>query len=123
MENESAIVNAVIRALWDRPGTWIWRNNCGVAKPPGARRAIRFGIPGQADISGIVTLDIGIGLPLGIRLEVEVKKPGGRMSDEQKQFRSRVEAMGGCYLLVTSAEEAVRELEAWIADRTPGRRR
>lgn len=123
MENESAIVNAVIRALWDLPHVWIWRNNCGVAKPPGARRAIRFGIPGQADISGIVTLDLGIGLPIGIRLEVECKKPGGRMSAEQKEFRSRVEAMGGCYLLVTSADEAVRELEAWIADRTPGRRR
>lgn len=119
METESAIVNAVIRALWDLPGVWIWRNNCGVAKPPGAKRAIRFGIPGQADISGILTLDLGIGIPVGVRLEVEVKKPGGRMSDEQKTFRSRVEAMGGCYLLVTSADEAVRELNAWRAERMP----
>jgi hypothetical protein len=120
--NESAIVNEVIRALWDIPGVWIWRNNCGVAKPPGAKRAIRFGIPGQADISGMVMLDLGIGLPLGIRLEVECKVPGGRMSQEQKDFQARVESLGGCYLLVHSAEEAVRELQAWRADRTPGRR-
>jgi hypothetical protein len=67
----------------------------------------------------MVTLDLGIGMPVGVRLEVEVKKPGGRMSDEQKTFRSRVESMGGCYLLVTSADEAVRELAAWRAERMP----
>jgi hypothetical protein len=116
---ESAIVNEVIRALYDEPGVWIWRNNCGVAKPPGARRAIRFGIPGQGDISGIVRLDLGIGLPVGVRLEVECKVPGGRQSPEQKDFQSKIQALGGCYLLVHSADEALRELRAWRADRSP----
>ena len=64
-------------------------------------------------------LDLGIGLPVGVRLEVECKVPGGRQSPEQRAFQSRTEELGGCYLLVHSAEEALRELRAWRADRSP----
>jgi len=68
----------------------IWRNNTGAFHD--GERLIKFGIPGQADISGIIK-------PLGCRLEIEVKRPGGRQSEAQKNFQRMITDHGGLYLL------------------------
>ncbi len=87
----------------------LWRQNTGVATydnlVAGTSRKVRFGLPGQADLSGI--------LPDGKRLEIEVKRPGGRQSEEQKAFQEMIERFGGLYILAYSAldvEDRLREL-------------
>ena len=68
----------------------LWRNNTGAVKIDG--QFIRFGLPGQADASGIIK-------PGGVRLEIEFKKPKGRQSEAQKHFQAMIENHGGVYLL------------------------
>lgn len=116
---ETDIMIEVLKALYDLPGVWVYRNNCGVAKPPGAARSIRFGLPGQGDLSGIVQVSTSRGF-LGVRLEVEVKTPTGKVSPEQVAFGARITEMGGCYILARSAEEAVQALTTWRKDHEDG---
>ena len=68
----------------------IWRNNTGAIQAD--NRMIRFGLPGQADISGVMK-------PLGCRIEIEVKRSGGRQSVNQKNFQQMITDHGGLYLL------------------------
>lgn len=62
-------------------------------------RPIKFGLNGQADITGI--------LPDGRRLEVEMKTATGRQRAEQKVFEQMIRSRGGVYILARSATEAV----------------
>lgn len=77
-----------------------WRNNRGTQQIGG--RWVRFGIDGQADISGV--------LRGGRRLEIEVKRPGQRQSPAQVAFQQAIEALGGLYVVATSVEDVVRGL-------------
>jgi len=67
-----------------------WRNNTGAVVDDG--RLIRFGIPGQADTSGLIK-------PFGTRLEIEFKRKGKKQSEAQKNFQKMIESFGGIYLL------------------------
>jgi hypothetical protein len=69
----------------------IWRNNTGAAFDREGRM-IKFGVKGQADISGIMK-------PLGTRIEIEVKRPGGKQRPEQKQYGQMIQDHGGIYLV------------------------
>jgi hypothetical protein len=57
-------------------------------------------LKGMADISGI---QIGT----GIRVEVEVKRPGEKTTADQDAFLARINAAGGIAFIATSAEEAM----------------
>jgi hypothetical protein len=73
-----------------------WRNNTGALKI--GRRFIRFGFPGSSDILGI--------LPDGRFLAIECKREkGGRLSEAQKDFISRINANGGVAMCVHSLDE------------------
>ena len=95
---EKIIQNEILRAFGTRPGLRIWRANTGVAKI--GRRVVRFGIPGQADITGI--------LPNGLRVEIEVKSADGRQSPEQRAYETMIRKFGGVYVLARSVQD-VRE--------------
>lgn len=41
----------------------------------------------------------------GVTAWIEIKKPGGRISDYQLKFREEIEAHGGKYLIVTKIED------------------
>ncbi len=79
----------------------LWRANVGVAHIGGPRsaggRVVRFGLPGQADLTGI--------LPCGVRLEIEVKRPGCPQTCEQRAFQRMIEHFGGVYVLARSVED------------------
>src|SRR3990172_2554155 len=80
----------------------VWRNNSGVAMLPGRggkRRPVRFGVPGQADISGI--------LQGGRRLEIECKMPNRKLTDEQKSFGKAITMMGGLYIVTYGIDDLV----------------
>jgi hypothetical protein len=109
MRSEHSIQNEILRVFGSRSDMRIWRSNCGVATMgfgPDARK-IRFGIPGQADVSGII-------LPTGQRMEIEVKKHDGRQSKDQKAFQQMIERFGGIYILARSVEDVHQALEQQI---------
>jgi hypothetical protein len=84
-----------------------WRSNSGVGKMGG--RFIRFGIPGQADITGLLPL-VG-----GRRLEVEVKTTAELHYDRnpaQLEFQAMIQAGGGLYIRTDSLEDFQAQLRA-----------
>jgi len=92
---EQEIQNEILRVFGTNPRLRLWRANTGVARI--GRRVVRFGVPGQADLTGI--------LPGGVRLEVEVKSEDGRQSPEQKCYQAMIERLGGVYVLARSVED------------------
>lgn len=113
---EKAIQNAILRAFGTRADMRLWRANTGVAfagSPSGAgRRVVRFGVPGQADLTGI--------LPGGLRLEIEVKRDGprpGQLSPAQENYRAMIERFGGVYVLARSVEDVWTALGEHLRDR------
>lgn len=104
--SESSILQSILIAWGAHSQLRLWRNNTGVGwfangKParkgdPGAY-PVKFGTPGQGDISGI--------LEGGRRLEIECKTLRGRQSDEQISFQAMIERFGGLYVLARSLED------------------
>jgi hypothetical protein len=105
--SESHIVADVLLTLGQRPDLCrAWRNNAGKARPlHSPDRVMTFGVPGQADISGIL-------LGSGKRLELECKTDIGRQSKEQRNFEAMILAAGGVYAVVRSGAEALAVVEA-----------
>lgn len=102
MTPEKAIQNEIIEAIGSIPSLRIWRMNTGVAKH--GKRVVRYGVPGQADITGI--------LPDGRRLEIEVKSATGRQSKDQARFQRIIEAHKGLYILARSVDDVLDRLRA-----------
>lgn len=92
---ERNLINEILRYLATRDDVRAWRSNTGAAIDRKGRM-IRFGVPGQADISGI--------LAGGRRLEIEVKIGITKQSKAQKQFQKMIERMGGLYILAYNVE-------------------
>ncbi len=90
----------------------LWRANVGVARIGGPRsaggRVVRFGLPGQADLTGI--------LPSGVRLEIEVKRPGCPQTPEQKAFQKMIDRFGGVYVLARSVEDVWQVIGSYLRD-------
>ena len=101
---EKAIQNAILRAFGTRPDLRIWRANVGVARI--GRRVVRFGVPGQADLTGV--------LPNGRRIEIEVKSPDGRQSEDQANFQRMIERFGGLYVLARSVDDVQKAIRSAI---------
>ena len=95
-------VNAAVKALA--------RGDAKAALEYFRRRPIRFGVPGQGDISGIIG-------PSGRRLEIEVKAGRDKMSPEQQAFRAMVIDRGGVYIECRDVQTCLGELE--LACRCP----
>ena len=90
----------------------IWRQNTGAATDQNGR-LVRFGRPGAADLTGI--------LSDGRRLEIEVKSAHGRQSVAQASFQRIIENYGGVYILARSVTDVMRGLA--IAMAPPAKRR
>lgn len=104
--SEAQVLRGVLAYLEHDHRVLVWRQNTGVAKyegEGGKARIVRFNVPGAADITGMLRGS-------GRRLEVEVKKPGGTQTAEQKAFQRAVEAAGGVYLVVRSIDDCVQAL-------------
>ena len=96
---ERQIQNAILREFGTRRDMRLWRQNTGVARMGVGRgaRIVRFGVPGQADLTGI--------LPDGRRLEIEVKSQNGRQSRDQVNYQMLIERFGGVYVLARSVQD------------------
>lgn len=94
--HETEIQQQIRLALGREPDLVLWRNNTGVAKHDG--RKVRYGLAlGSSDLVGILA---------GRFVALEVKRPKGRASDEQKLFVELVRAKGGFAAFVRSVDEA-----------------
>lgn len=107
--NEAQTQQAILAALAGRRDLRIWRNNSGVAVNQATNQGVRFGVKGQADLSGL--------LQGGRRLEIEVKSATGRQTPEQKDFQAMIERFGGVYILARTVEDALLGIDAAQAQR------
>jgi len=98
---ERAIQNAILRAFGTRRNLRLWRANVLAARM--GDRFVRAGVPGQADLTGI--------LPDGRRLEIEAKSDRGRQTEDQRNFQRMIERFGGVYVLARSVEDVERALQ------------
>ena len=104
--NERQIQNAILREFGTRSEMRLWRQNTGVAHF--GMRTVAFGLPGQADLTGI--------LPGGIRLEIEVKSPTGRQTPEQQNYQRMIERFGGVYVLARSVDDVWNAIGRYLND-------
>lgn len=109
---EKHIQNDILRTFGTRKDMRLWRANVGAStfQGPYGNQRVTFGVPGQADLSGILLVD-----GVGVRLEVEVKSAIGRQSDVQKNFQSMIEKFGGLYILARSVEDVQGGIDEFIA--------
>jgi len=106
--SEHEIQNAIRLALGHLDYVVVWRNNVGLGETRQGGR-VRFGLAvGSSDLIGIVQTHSGIGRFVGL----EVKKPGGKASDEQSRWLRLVQRLGGHGAVVHSVEEALAAIEA-----------
>ena len=86
------------------PRAIFWRQNTGAART--GDRLIRFGIPGQADITGVIT---------GRRIDIEVKTDTGRQSIEQREYQARITFAGGIYVLARSLDDVLTAVRGLLS--------
>ena len=98
---EADLQAAILHEFGSRPDIRLWRANVLVARTKDGR-VVKAGVKGQADLSGLW-------LPDGQRIEIEVKSPSGRQSQEQKRWQAMILRFGGIYVTARSLED-VREV-------------
>lgn len=103
-QSETQILRAILDALALDRRVIVWRQNTGALREDSGR-VVRFGRPGQADITGMI-------VGSGRRIELEVKRPGQRNSFRQAVFGVEVEEAGGLYAVIHSVEEARAVIDA-----------
>lgn len=106
-QSERDIQASILAAFAGDTRLRLWRSNSGTARSPAGDRFVRFGVPGQGDLSGI--------LQGGRRLEIEVKSASGRQSQQQLNFMEMIRRYGGLYVLARSVDEAVRGVAEALA--------
>lgn len=104
-------VQAAIRDYLVMRGAVVIRLNSGVMPTPdGARQfaANSWHAPGHArETRGGADI---IAMYRGAAFAIEVKRPGGRQSPEQRAFQDAWEQAGGWYILASSLDDLIREV-------------
>ena len=93
---------AILAELGSKPWCRLWPNPTGVARSMDGERTVSYGLPGSADLTGI--------LNDGRRLEIEVKSPTGKLQDNQADFGAMVGAFNGVYIVASSVSQVYKEL-------------
>lgn len=104
LDLETQIQAGVLDWLNTVPNCKAWRQNTGAREwidSDGKKRLVKFGQVGQADVTGLVC---------GVRLEVEVKRPGEKPSDEQYAWLWFIESHGGIAFWCDSLDVCQRRL-------------
>jgi hypothetical protein len=103
-ESAAHIISTLLVTIPERfPNARCWRRNVGAARLTTAR-FVRFGIPGEPDIDGIINI-----CGVGVRFGIEVKGPGDRLSQKQRNFGSMITNHGGIWLVAYSVDEALAD--------------
>jgi hypothetical protein len=99
--SEAAILNAVLLAVCNLPGSLMYRNNTGKLRDAHGRW-VTFGLIGSGDVMGVYR---------GRAVAIECKALGGALRQSQRRFRHAWEAAGGVYILARSPADALAALE------------
>lgn len=110
-KGEAWIVFEILRAYGAHPRIRLWRSNTGVAKM--GDRSVRFGVPGQSDITGILNMGPRFG-GVGVALFIEAKTATGRQSPAQVAFQKMCERTGALYILARSTDDVRNGIAAFI---------
>lgn len=94
--NESVVQGEILKRYANHPRVALWRQNTGAAKF--GKSFVRFGLPGQADLSGILS-------PSGRAVFIECKSDRGKQSPEQITFQRFIEKHGGLYVLARTLND------------------
>jgi hypothetical protein len=111
VSTEKSVQAAVLDYLNTLPYTKAWRQNRGAmlseytSKRTGItkKRMVKFGIPGQSDISGICR---------GWRLDIEIKRAGEVPTKNQAIYLATMTGIGGIALWCDSLRSCVEKLRA-----------
>lgn len=103
MSSEAVILKRVMLEA-SRIGLRVWRNHTGgITDANGAFH--RFGLcPGSSDLIGIA--------PGGRFVAIEVKRPGGKISEKQENFIDFVNKMGGFGIIIDDEKKLKPALDA-----------
>ena len=100
--SESKIQREILKYLETAPSVaYFFRHNVGAFKLKG--RYVRFGVPGQSDILGI--------LKGGRFLAIEVKRPKKNRTPAQVEFQETVNNAGGLAFVARNIEDVMFEIE------------
>ena len=103
---ESEFQKYILEAFKYDRNIYMWRNNTGATKIDD-KRFIRFGVPGAADIIGIVKhfrCKFCNASQDGIFLAIEVKGTNGKLTDKQTEWLNEVGNYNGISLVLTPVE-------------------
>jgi hypothetical protein len=107
--SETAIQKAIRVAVNASGRAIVWRNNTGVD----VARGVRYGLGnGSADLVGML-------VPSGRFLALEVKTPVGRLSNEQILWIDVVRKRGGAAYCVRSVAEALEAVDHALRGMAP----
>ena len=111
--SEKMIQTQIMTGLSYKKNVFVWRANTGgflreyTNKDGRSHRAfIHAGIKGSSDIQGVCQLKNG----QGCGLYIEVKRPGGKVSEDQKSFIDRINRLGSIAIVATSFDEVKKQL-------------
>lgn len=102
-QSEAEIQREILATFGARPDLRLWRANTGKAMNPSGRM-VQFGVPGQPDL-------MGLRLPHGQLIGIEVKSATGKQRPDQKAFQTMMERFGGLYILARSVDDVRKFLE------------
>jgi hypothetical protein len=111
MANDETIIQQRIRLeLGREPSLRLFRNNTGSLPDPRTKRPVQFGLcKGSADLIGwkqvTITPDM-VGQKMAVFASIEVKTSTGRLTPEQSNWLSVVQAAGGVAGVARSVEDA-----------------
>lgn len=99
---ENQLAFEVLSAWGSHPRLRIARVNTGAAMvgPPGKQRLVKYGVPGTADICGLLA-------PTGrlVMIELKTLRAGSKQSDAQVTMQRVITAFGGAYCVARSLAE------------------
>lgn len=123
MNNSKAhqkLVDDILFALGSQPHIRVWPRHVGLAVPFARLkkwlatrlglmpRPIHYGIVGETDIQGIVSVERFIdGKKIGVMLAIEVKTGTGRLNTDQEKWKAMILKFGGIYVEARSVEDAL----------------
>ena len=103
--------NPALLAVGARRDVLVWRQQSGVFRAyDDPTRIVRVGQPGMSDAGMIVAVTIMpdmVGKTIGVAVQPEFKTSTGRASENQKAWRTAVEARGGVWDLVRTPDQMV----------------
>jgi len=110
-QQESQVLQDILKEIGCRPDFRLFRNNVGVAefrKRDGGRAKVRYGLAkGSSDLVGVLLVR-----GIGVAVFIEVKTDTGRLRPEQETFLRAMQAMGAVCFVAHSGDEARQELDA-----------